>query len=73
MSQVAKVIELVGSSPNSWQDAVEVAVREASKTIRHISGVEVTNMTAEIEGDRITNWRATVKVVFAIESERATS
>jgi len=72
MSQVAKVIELVGSSPNSWQDAVEVAVREASKTIRHISGVEVTNMTAEVTGDRITNWRATVKVVFAIESERPT-
>src|SRR6266496_1473916 len=62
MSPVAKVIELVGTSPTSWQDAVEVAVKEASKTIRHIHGVEVTNTTAEVDGDRVTAWRATVRI-----------
>jgi flavin-binding protein dodecin len=69
MSPVAKVIELVGTSPTSWQDAVEVAVKEASKTIRHISGVEVTNTTAEVDGDRITAWRATVKIAFGIDTK----
>ena len=70
MAQVVKVIELVGSSPTSWQDAVEEAIREASKTIRHITGVEVTNMTGVVESDRVTSWRATVKIAFGIESER---
>jgi len=70
MSQVAKVIQLVGSSETSWQDAVEVAVREASKTIRHISGVDVVSMTADVEGERVTRWRVTVRIAFAIETER---
>ncbi|NLE50168.1 MAG: dodecin domain-containing protein [Chloroflexi bacterium] len=70
MAQVAKVIELVGTSPTSWQDAVEAAVREASKTIRHITGVDILHTTADVEGDRITTWRVTVKIAFGIESER---
>jgi flavin-binding protein dodecin len=72
MTHVAKVIELVGTSSTSWQDAAEVAVREAAKTIRNITGVEVTNMTAEVEANRIVQWRATVKIAFGIESERPT-
>ena len=67
MAQVAKVIELVGTSPTGWQDAVEVAVQEAAKTIRNISGVEVSNMTADVRDNKIVSWRATVKIAFAIE------
>jgi len=70
MAQVVKVIELVGSSETSWQAAAEAAVREAAKTIRHIAGIEVTNMTGVVEGDRVTSWRATVKIAFGIENER---
>lgn len=73
MAQVAKVIELVGTSQTSWQDAIEAAVREASKTIRHITGVDVLHMTADVEGDRIVTWRVTVKIAFGIESERPTT
>jgi len=69
MSPVAKVIELVGTSSTSWQDAVEVALREASKTIRNITGVETTNMTAVVEDNQITAWRVTVKIAFGIEHE----
>jgi flavin-binding protein dodecin len=39
-----KVAELVGESPHSWNDAVQSAIREASRSIRNISGVEVYNM-----------------------------
>ncbi|MBK8026964.1 MAG: dodecin domain-containing protein [Chloroflexi bacterium] len=68
-TRVAKVIELVGTSPTSWQDAVEVALREASRTIRNISGIEVTNQTAEVENDRIVGRRVSVKIAFGIERE----
>jgi dodecin len=69
MAQIAKIIELVGTSQTGFQDAVEVAVREAARTIRGISGVEITNMTAEVQGDRITSWRANVKIAFSVEDE----
>ena len=45
---VIKVVELVGQSDKSWEDAVQVAVKEAAKTIRHISGVEVLNWTGGV-------------------------
>ena len=67
MSDIAKVVELVGSSATGWQDAVERAVEEASKSIRHISGVEVTNMTVQMNENKMMDWRVTVKVAFGIE------
>ncbi|NLJ80661.1 MAG: dodecin domain-containing protein, partial [Firmicutes bacterium] len=47
-SEVVKVIELVGQSDHSWEDAVQVAVKEAAKTLRGISGVEVVNWTGSV-------------------------
>jgi flavin-binding protein dodecin len=64
----AKIIELVGSSPDGWKEAVDSAVAQASQTLDGISGVEVTNMTATVEGGRITLYKATVKVAFRIHS-----
>ncbi len=63
-----KVIELVGSSPNSFSDAVRNAVKTASKTIRNIKGVEVYSSTASVgdNGD-ITNYKVQVKIAFLIE------
>lgn len=68
-SNVVKVIELVGQSDHSWEDAVQVAVKEAAKTIRGITGVEVVNWTGHVnpEGD-ITGYRANVQVAFQVES-----
>lgn len=65
---VVKVIELVGQSETSWEDAVKVAVNEAAKTVRHITGVEVLNWTGEIEGGEIKQYRADVQVAFLVES-----
>lgn len=64
----AKIIELVGSSSEGWQQAVESAVAQASQTLDGISGVEVTNMTASVENGQITLYKATVKVAFRIHS-----
>lgn len=64
---VVKVVELVGESRTSWQDAVEQAVREASKTVRNISGVEVKNWTANVDGQSIVEYKADVHVAFTVD------
>lgn len=67
---VIKVLELVGSSKESWQQAAENAVREASKTVDHITGLEVANMTANVQDGLITGFSANVKVAFAVDDNR---
>ena len=65
---VIKIIELVGVSKKGLQDAVENAVREASKTIRNLKGVDVLSWTGKIDGDKIVEYRANVKISFVVES-----
>ncbi len=64
---VVKVIELVGESPNGWEDAIQSAVAEASKTIRNISGVEVMNLTCSVDNGRITDYKCDVHIAFKVE------
>jgi hypothetical protein len=67
MAQVAKVVTIIGSSPESFAKAADAAVQEAAKTIRGITGVHVLSMSAEVEGDRISEYRTTVNIAFAVE------
>ncbi|NUQ36917.1 MAG: dodecin domain-containing protein [Caldilineales bacterium] len=67
MSHVAKVIELVGSSDQSWEDAANNALKVASKTLHGITGIEVTNMTARVEAGQIASYKTTIKVAFAVD------
>ena len=64
---VVKVIELVGSSTESWEDAVGSAVAEASQSLRHIRGVDVIKHSAHVEAGKITEYRATVHIAFLLE------
>ena len=66
---VAKVVELIGSSPESWDAAVRNAVEAASQTIRKIKGVDVQRWTAKVENNRIVEYRAVVKIAFIVERE----
>lgn len=66
---VAKVIELIGSSPKGWDDAAANAVKEASKTVRNIRGVYLQGCTAKVEKDRIVEYRSNVKISFLVEKE----
>jgi flavin-binding protein dodecin len=61
-----KVVELVGESQTSWQDAVEKAVRDASKTIDNIVGVEVINNTANVKDGKLFDYRANVNIAFKV-------
>lgn len=64
---VAKIIELVGSSTKSWSEAADVAVNTASQSIKNITGVEVVSMTAQVKNGAIVSYKATVKVAFGVE------
>ena len=70
MAHVVKVLELVGESPNSWQDAIESAVSEAARTVDNITGVEVYNLTGNVENGSIVEYKANVKVAFLVEPKR---
>jgi len=64
---VVKVIELIGASPNSWEEATRNAVAKAARTVRNIVGVELVGQTAVVEGGHITQYRADVKIAFVVE------
>lgn len=63
---VIKVLELVGISSSSWEDAARNAIEEASKTVRDISGLKVMNQTATVEDGTITEYRTNVKISFVV-------
>ena len=67
MSTVVKVIEVIAQSDQGFDDAVRNAVREAGKTVTGIKSVWVENMSAKVEGDRITSYRANCKVSFVLK------
>lgn len=70
MATVVKVLELVGESQTGWEDAVKNAVQEAARTVRNITGVEVCNMTANVQNGQIAEYKANVKVAFAVDNNR---
>lgn len=59
-----KVMELVGESHTNWRDAVQNAVKEASKSARNITGVEVYNLTANVDNGQMVEYKANVKVAY---------
>ena len=67
MASVAKVVTIIGSSPESFAKAADAAVQEAAKTLRGITGADVISMSAEVDGDRISTYRTTVNIAFEVE------
>ncbi len=67
MADVAKVVTVIGSSPESFAKAADAAVQKAAETLRGITGADVVSMSAVVEGDRITTYRTTVNIAFGIE------
>ncbi len=64
---VARVTEVIGSSEKSWDDAVKEALKRANKTLRGLTGIEVTKMNAQIKNGKIAEYRAHVKITFILE------
>ncbi len=68
-NSVYKVIELVGSSPDSWEKAAASAVDQASKSLRDLRVAEVVSLDMHLENGKIAAYRAKLKVSFKFESE----
>jgi dodecin len=62
---VTKIIEVVGSSPDSSDGAVKAALADASQTLRNIKAVDV--VSTGLRGDNLDEWRAHVRVAFLVE------
>ncbi len=65
---VYKMLELVGSSETSIEDAVQNAVARASKTVRNMRWFEVTDTRGHIENNTINHWQVTVKIGFTLDN-----
>ncbi len=64
---VLKVIELVGTSPNSWEEAAKNAVDKAAETVRGMVGGDVVGQNVVVKDGKITEYRVDVKVAFLVE------
>lgn len=64
---IVKVIEVIATSEKGFDDAVRNAVKEASKTVKHIESIYVKDMNAKVEGSNVTTFGITAKITFRIE------
>jgi dodecin len=66
---IYKTIELVGSSSQGMEDAVQKAVAKASESLRNLRWFEVLETRGHIEGGRVIHWQVTLKIGFTLENE----
>ena len=64
---VIKNIDLIGVSPNNFEEAVKEALNEAAKTIRGIEWIDITSFRAKVAQNKIVEYQAKVKIAFRIE------
>jgi len=66
---IVKTSDVIASSPNGWEDAVRKAVERANRTLVGLQEVEVTRLTAKVEGGTITEYRVHMKIHFLLDSD----
>ena len=66
---VYKVLEMVGTSPESWEKAAEAAIEVASKSIRDLRIVEVVKMDMQLEDGKVTAYRTRLNVSFKYQAD----
>lgn len=66
---VVKVVELIGESKSSWEEAAQSAVDHAAKTVRNIRHVWVEGFQATVEAKKIKRYRCNVKVSFVVDDD----
>lgn len=65
---VVKVIELIGESPKSWEEACQNALNVAAESIRGILGIDVDHFTCKVKDNKIIAYRANIKVAFKYQA-----
>ncbi|HEY6676099.1 MAG TPA: dodecin [Terrimicrobium sp.] len=66
-NHIYKKIELVGSSPDSIEDAVKNALSKASRSLRNLRWFEVVETRGQVEDGKIGHWQVTIKVGFTLD------
>lgn len=64
---VLKVIELMGKSEKSWEDAAEQIVKEASKSVKNIRSIYIQDLSAQVKENRLVEYRVNGKVTFEVQ------
>ena len=64
---VAKVTEIIASSPKSFEDAIAKGVSRASKTLKNVKGAWVESQKVDVEGGKITSYRVNLRVTFVLD------
>jgi len=63
---VLKVIEIMASSPKSWEDATKIAVKTAGETVKGLRSVYIHHMSALVKNNKITEFRVNAKITFEV-------
>jgi len=63
---IHKVIEVISQSEKSWEDAAQLAVRDAAKTVKGIKSVYIENFEAVVAKNKITQYRVNAKITFEV-------
>jgi dodecin len=66
---VMKVIELMGASDKSWEDATQMIVLEASKTLGNIRSVYIQDLSARVDNNKVVEYRVNAKVTFEVKGK----
>ncbi|MFP2995805.1 dodecin family protein [Spongiivirga sp. MCCC 1A20706] len=64
---VLKVIEVLSNSNKSWEDATKKAVKQASKSVKNIKSVYVSDQSAVVSGNEVTEFRVNLKITFEVK------
>jgi len=64
---VVKILELVGSSEKSWEDAVQNALKEAGETVKNITGIDILGYKGDVKENKIVKFKAHVKIAFVVK------
>jgi len=67
--KVLKVVELLSNSDKSWEDAANKAVKKAAKSLHGISSINIQNMSARVENDKIVEYRINAKISFELDEK----
>lgn len=67
---VAKIIELIGSSNKSFDDAIAQLIARANKTLRHVSGIHIISQKIKLDNGKVVEYRVNCKVSFGIEEPK---
>jgi dodecin len=67
-SRVARVTEIIAASPKSFEDAISLGFKRATKTLRGITGMKIIEQRIAVENNKIIEFRIRMEVIFVLES-----